>query len=77
MSSPGFERPLRTPRHFAGVVGRRVSLRTAHGVQGRKRFKGEVVAAGDAAVVLATEAEEFEVPYGEIVRGNLVDEGQR
>jgi ribosome maturation factor RimP len=75
VSSPGFERPLRTPRHFAGVVGRRVNLRTAHDVAGRTRFKGEVVTAGDAAVTLATGAGEIDVPYDEIVRGNLIDEG--
>jgi ribosome maturation factor RimP len=77
VSSPGFERPLRTPGHFAGVVGRRATVRTAHGVRGRRRFKGEVVAAGDQAVRLATTQGEFDVPYDEIVRGNLIDEGQR
>src|SRR5438045_1623940 len=29
VSSPGTERPLRTPAHFAGAVGRRVKLRTS------------------------------------------------
>src|SRR4029453_7006782 len=29
VSSPGLERPLRTPRHFAGVVGRRGGRRRA------------------------------------------------
>jgi ribosome maturation factor RimP len=75
VSSPGFGRPLRTPRHFADVLGRRVNLRTAHDVEGRKRFKGEVVTAGDAAVTVATGAGEIDVPYDEIVRGNLIDEG--
>ncbi|HEY7195842.1 MAG TPA: hypothetical protein VH306_01515 [Gaiellaceae bacterium] len=75
VSSPGFERPLRTPRHFGDVVGRRAAVRTAHGVAGRKRFRGEVVAASDAAVTLATEAGAIDVPYDEIVRGNLIDEG--
>ena len=28
VSSPGVERPLRTPQHFRNVVGRRVALRT-------------------------------------------------
>ena len=74
VSSPGFERPLRTPRHFAGVVGRRVNVRTARDVAGRRRFKGQVVTAGDHAVTLATGAGEIDVPYDEIVRGNLIDE---
>jgi ribosome maturation factor RimP len=75
VSSPGFERPLRTPGHFAGVLGRRVSLRTANDVGGRKRFKGEVVRAGDAAVTISTDTGQIDVPYDEIVRANLMDEG--
>jgi ribosome maturation factor RimP len=75
VSSPGFERPLRTPGHFAGVIGRRVALRTSTEVGGRKRFKGEVVTAGDRAVTVATAAGHVDVPYDQIVRGNLIHEG--
>lgn len=75
VSSPGFERPLRTPGHFAGVIGRRVALRTSTEVGGRKRFKGEVVAAGDEAVTVDTAAGNVDVPYDQIVRGNLIHEG--
>src|SRR5919198_4911299 len=35
VSSPGPERPLRKPEHFASAVGRRVSLRTSDEVAGR------------------------------------------
>ena len=35
VSSPGTARPLRKPQHFAGVVGRTVSLRTAEPLAGR------------------------------------------
>src|ERR687891_1422355 len=47
VSSPGLERPLRKPAHFRNVVGRRVSVRTADAIDGRKRFKGTVLAAED------------------------------
>ena len=70
VSSPGFERPLRKPEHFRNVVGRRVALRT----ESRKRLRGEVVDAGEQAVTLQTENESVQVPYGEILRGNLIDE---
>lgn len=75
VSSPGLERPLRTPRHFAGVVGRRAAIRTTRDVAGRKRFRGEVVAADEREVVLATGEERVEIPYEAIARGNLIDEG--
>ncbi len=75
VSSPGLERPLRTPRHFGGVVGRRASIRTTREVAGRKRFRGEVVAASERDVTLATGGERVEIPYEAIARGNLIDEG--
>ncbi|MGH3034449.1 MAG: ribosome maturation factor RimP [Gaiellaceae bacterium] len=76
VSSPGLERPLRTPRHFAGVVGRKVALRTTHEVEGRKRFRGEVVEASEQEVTLEAGGERVGIPYEAIARGNLVEEGQ-
>jgi ribosome maturation factor RimP len=75
VSSPGLERPLRTPAHFADVLGRRAAIRTTHEVAGRKRFRGEVVAVDDREVTLATGDERVQVPYEAIARGNLIDEG--
>ena len=73
VSSPGVERPLRKPAHFRNVVGRRVALRTP----GRKRVRGEVVAAGDRTVTLRAGDGDVEIPYDDIIRGNLIDEGTR
>jgi ribosome maturation factor RimP len=73
VSSPGLERPLRRREHFRNAVGRRVQLRT----HVRRRLRGEVVEAGDTAVILHTENENIEVPYEQIVRGNLIDEGTK
>jgi ribosome maturation factor RimP len=70
VSSPGLDRPLRTPQHFRNVVGSRVTLRTPT----KKRLRGEVVDAGDRSVTVQTDKENIEVPYEEIVRGNLVYE---
>ena len=76
VSSPGLERPLRKPAHFERAVGRRVAVRTSREIGGRKRFRGEVLAAGDREVRLGAEGgEAVHIPYGEIVRGNLIDEG--
>jgi ribosome maturation factor RimP len=74
VSSPGIERPLRTPEHFRGAVGHKVALRTGSTVDGRTRFRGRVVEAGDDAVKVETDGGETLVPYAEIVRGNLTDE---
>jgi ribosome maturation factor RimP len=75
VSSPGFERPLRKPAHFAGAVGRKVAVRTAAEIEGRKRFRGELVSAGDQVVTVAAGEQRVDIPYEAIVRGNLIDEG--
>jgi ribosome maturation factor RimP len=76
VSSPGFERPLRTRDHFAAVGGKKVAVRTAHEIEGRRRFKGEVADARAEVLALRLQSGRVEIPYGEIVRGNLIDEGR-
>jgi ribosome maturation factor RimP len=76
VSSPGYARPLRTPGHFANAVGSRVAVRTSHEIGGRKRFRGEVLSADAQAVHLGAEGgKAILIPYDEIVRGNMIDEG--
>jgi ribosome maturation factor RimP len=70
VSSPGAARPLRTPEHFRSVIGRRVSLRTDK----RDRLRGEVVFAGERSVTVRNGSESVDIPYGAIVRGNLIEE---
>ena len=71
VSSPGVERPLRKPEHFRNAIGRKVTLRTPE----RKRLKGEVVSAGEQSVVVRAGEATVEIPYDQVVRGNLVYEG--
>jgi ribosome maturation factor RimP len=77
VSSPGPERPLRKPQHFASATGRRVAVRTGSKIGGRDRFRGELLEAGEGTVVLATAGapEPLRIPYEAIVRANLIDEG--
>jgi len=71
VSSPGIERPLRTREHFARAVGRQVRVKTA-----AKRVRGEVVSAGERSFRLENRSgEPADIPYDEIVRANLIDEG--
>src|SRR4051812_20553919 len=55
VSSPGIERPLRTPSHFARVLGSKVSLRTAKPIAGRSKFKGQLKDAGADALKLSVD----------------------
>jgi ribosome maturation factor RimP len=72
VSSPGLDRPLRTREHFADATGAKVKVR----MLGSKKLKGEVVAAGDDGVtVAAADGSEIHIPYSEIVRANLIEDG--
>ncbi len=70
VSSPGVERPLRRREHFAAAVGRHVKVRTPE-----KRLRGTVLEAGPDGVRLGFDEGETEIPYEQIVRANLIDEG--
>jgi len=72
VSSPGPERPLRRPEHFRRAIGGTVKLKTADA----KRLHGTLVAAGDDAVTVSVNGTAHEIPVGQIVRGNLIDEGR-
>jgi ribosome maturation factor RimP len=74
VSSPGIERPLRKPGHFARVLGHKVSLRLREPVDGRAKFKGELKDADAEVLTLSAEGAEWQIPYESIVRGNLIDE---
>jgi ribosome maturation factor RimP len=73
VSSPGSERPLTKPEHFARYVGRRARVRTHHPHDGRKSFTGELVGASEDAVTIAADAGVIAIPYADIHRSNLVE----
>lgn len=52
VSSPGLERPLRTPAHFVRAVGAEVVVKTVPGIEGERRFTGVVVTADDTTVTI-------------------------
>lgn len=52
VSSPGLERSLRTPGHFAGALGETVSIKLKPHVEGERRHEGLLEAADDAGVTV-------------------------
>ena len=53
VSSPGVERPLRTPEHFKRFVGTEVAVKAKAGTQGDRRISGVLEAADEEGVVVA------------------------
>jgi ribosome maturation factor RimP len=75
VSSPGFDRPLRTKAHFERVLGRPVRIKV-----GSKRIRGEVISTTERSVQIqngtgSNDAAAVDIPYDDIVRANLIDEG--
>jgi ribosome maturation factor RimP len=69
VSSPGLERPLRTPAHFARAVGSEVNVKTVPGTEGERRLVGTVSAADDGTVTLSlTDGSIRSLRYEEIER---------
>lgn len=52
VSSPGIERPLRTPEHFVRAIGSLVAVRTLPGAPGERRVEGRLDAADESGIVV-------------------------
>jgi len=70
VSSPGFDRPLRTKAHFERALGRTVRVKT-----GSHRARGEVISTSERSVQIQNGSAAVDIPYEAIVRANLIDEG--
>ena len=74
VSSPGLERPLRTPAHFRGAAGSVVSIkhRTADGSPARRR--ATLVSADDAGVTVDVDGATEHLAYDDILQARTVFE---
>lgn len=74
VTSPGLERPLRTPEHFRREVGKTVNLRLIHEIAGRRRLSGCLVSADEVAAVVEIEdtGEKVHVPFSSVDRAKTV-----
>ncbi len=68
VSSPGVDRMLGREADFERVLGRRVKVETREPMQGRRHFKGELVAFERGEARLRTETGDFRIPFAKISR---------
>lgn len=78
VSSPGLERPLRRPEHFARSVGLHVRVRTRPATDGSRRVEGVVVAADEEGFVVRPDdgGEPRRLSYGDVDRARTVFDWQ-
>jgi ribosome maturation factor RimP len=72
VSSPGFDRRLRTREHFAAAVGDEIKVELKRAIDGRRNFRGSVVGVGAECVALECDGSEYELPLSEIKVARLV-----
>ena len=72
VSSPGIDRPLRTPEHFARFAGETVTVKTTGPIDGRSSFTGELLGFEDGCVMVAADgAGTFRIPYDNIKKARV------
>ena len=72
VSSPGIDRPLRTPEHFARFAGETVTVKTTGPIDGRSSFTGELLGFEDGCVIVAADgADTFRIPYDNIKKARV------
>ena len=71
VSSPGFDRVLRTQAHFARFVGSRVFVELAAAREGRRRYTGTLLSADEAGIALEVDGQRVPVSFAEIGKARL------
>jgi ribosome maturation factor RimP len=79
VSSPGMDRPLTKPEHFARFQGCLVRLQLFRNVEGRsRRFKARIVGVVDGLdVTLQDGDDQFNIPFDLIEKARLVPEFEK
>lgn len=78
VSSPGLDRLLGREKDFVAAVGHQVKLRTRRPFEGRKRFKGRLLAMDEqcepAVLEVEVDGESFAIPFDEVEKANTIYE---
>jgi ribosome maturation factor RimP len=70
VSSPGINRRLRRPDHFQRYLGKKVRVRTAGPLDGRRAFVGVLEAVNSDGIVMGTTEGSHTIRFAEIAQAN-------
>ncbi|HEX3843557.1 MAG TPA: ribosome maturation factor RimP [Steroidobacteraceae bacterium] len=71
VSSPGFDRVLRTQAHFARFVGSRIAVELAAPREGRRRYTGTLLSVDEAGIALEVDGQDVPVSFAEMGKARL------
>ena len=70
VSSPGINRPLKRPEHFARYIGKKIRVRTHELIQGRRSFLGRLLEVFPDAIAIDQDGARREIPFSLIEKSN-------
>ena len=72
VSSPGFDRPLRTAEHFARFAGSEARIELAAPIENRRRFRGRLGPVEGGEVTIEVDRKVWKLPLAGISKARLV-----
>ncbi|MBM4233312.1 MAG: ribosome maturation factor RimP [Gammaproteobacteria bacterium] len=72
VSSPGFDRVLRKPAHFARFRGSRVLVELKVARDGRRRYTGKLMQVNDSGCILDVDEQAVTIGFAEIGKARLM-----
>jgi ribosome maturation factor RimP len=72
VSSPGLDRKLTKPAHYRRYVGDDIRVQLRFPVEGRRKFRGKLLAANEESISIEVDGQSHELPFTTIDTARLV-----
>ncbi len=72
VSSPGVDRPLFELAHFQEVIGETVNVKLSMPLNGRRKFKGPLVAIENDTLIVEVDSIDYELAISNVDKANLI-----
>ncbi len=77
VSSPGLDRPLFTPAHYSEFTGYEVQINLYAPQDGRRKFSGPILSAGESSVNIEQDGSEVTLEYDNIAKAKLIPDYEK
>ena len=74
ITSPGLERPLRRPEHYARAVGEAISVKLGPQIEGERRIQGVLTGCDDNGITIEANGVPYRMAFSDITKARTVFE---
>jgi ribosome maturation factor RimP len=74
VSSPGLDRPLRKEKDLFHALGKKIKVKMATPLEGRRNFSGVLLRYGDGILHLEVDGQEVALSWPDVAKANLIYE---